>query len=111
VVRGCGGDRGGVRLGDQEGLSWASLGLDPYPLIRTLAEPGLPPIIPRPVVRVRTLAGDSVMSKSSGRKEVTSARAATAASKVLSNPRSTAAQKTAAASALTQRPGSATRKK
>ena len=37
-------------------------------------------------------------------KEVTSARAASAASKVLRNPKSTATQKTAAASALTQRP-------
>jgi hypothetical protein len=38
-------------------------------------------------------------------KEVTSARAASAAAKVLANPRSSAAAKTAAASALTQRPG------
>ncbi|CAN7725421.1 hypothetical protein LJR290_006164 [Variovorax sp. LjRoot290] len=37
------------------------------------------------------------------RNETTSARAATAASKVLSNPKSTPAAKTAAASALTQR--------
>lgn len=36
--------------------------------------------------------------------EVTSARAASAASKVLRNPRSSNAAKTAAASALTQRP-------
>jgi hypothetical protein len=41
------------------------------------------------------------MSKKS---EVTSKRAATAASQVLRNPRSSAAAKTAAASALTQRP-------
>lgn len=37
-------------------------------------------------------------------KEVTSAKAASAAAKVLSNPKSSAAAKTAAASALTQRP-------
>jgi hypothetical protein len=37
-------------------------------------------------------------------KEVTSARAASAAAKVLRDPKSTKAQKTAAASALTQRP-------
>jgi hypothetical protein len=37
-------------------------------------------------------------------KEVTSAKAASAASKVLSNPNSSKAAKTAAASALTQRP-------
>lgn len=43
------------------------------------------------------------MAKSKG--EVTSARAASAASKVLSNPKSSPAAKTAAASALTQRPG------
>lgn len=42
------------------------------------------------------------MAKSN--KEVTSARAASAASKVLSNPKSSPAAKTAAASALTQRP-------
>ncbi len=36
--------------------------------------------------------------------EVTSKRAATAASKVLRNPKSSKAAKTAAASALTQRP-------
>lgn len=42
-------------------------------------------------------------NKSSPRNETTSARAATAASKVLSNPKSSAAAKTAAASALTQR--------
>lgn len=36
--------------------------------------------------------------------EVTSAKAASAASKVLSNPNSSKAAKTAAASALTQRP-------
>jgi hypothetical protein len=45
------------------------------------------------------------MAKSNGRNEVTSKRAASAASKVLSNPRSSAAAKSAAASALTQRPG------
>nr|WP_321507834.1 hypothetical protein [uncultured Celeribacter sp.] len=37
-------------------------------------------------------------------KEVTSAKAASAASKVLRNPKSSPAAKTAAASALTQRP-------
>ncbi|NTF88904.1 hypothetical protein G6L46_17370 [Agrobacterium rhizogenes] len=37
-------------------------------------------------------------------KEVTSAKAASAAAKVLSNPNSSKAAKTAAASALTQRP-------
>lgn len=42
------------------------------------------------------------MAKSN--KEVTSAKAASAASKVLSNPNSSKAAKTAAASALTQRP-------
>jgi hypothetical protein len=36
--------------------------------------------------------------------EVTSAKAASAAGKVLSNPKSSAAAKTAAASALAQRP-------
>jgi hypothetical protein len=39
-----------------------------------------------------------------GKGEVTSAKAASAAGKVLSNPKSSAAAKTAAASALTQRP-------
>jgi len=39
-----------------------------------------------------------------GSREVTSKRAATAASKVLRNPKSSKAAKTAAASALTQRP-------
>ena len=39
-----------------------------------------------------------------GKGEVTSAKAATAASKVLSNPKSSAAAKSAAGSALTQRP-------
>jgi hypothetical protein len=39
-------------------------------------------------------------------KEQTSKKAASAASKVLSNPNSSKAAKTAAASALTQRPGS-----
>lgn len=38
------------------------------------------------------------------RSEVTSKRAASAAAKVLRNPRSSKAAKTAAASALTQRP-------
>jgi hypothetical protein len=42
------------------------------------------------------------MAKSNN--EVTSAKAASAASKVLSNPKSSPAAKTAAASALTQRP-------
>lgn len=37
-------------------------------------------------------------------REVTSAKAASAAAKVLSNPKSSKAAKTAAASALTQRP-------
>lgn len=41
----------------------------------------------------------------SKRTEVTSAKAATAASQVLRNPHSSKAAKTAAASALTQRPG------
>jgi hypothetical protein len=45
-----------------------------------------------------------VASKMAGNKEVTSAKAASAAAKVLSNPKSSAAAKTAAASALTQRP-------
>lgn len=40
-----------------------------------------------------------------GNKETTSAKAATAASKVLSNPKSSADAKTAAGSALTQHPG------
>ena len=40
-----------------------------------------------------------------GKNEQTSKKAATAASKVLSNPKSSKAAKTAAASALTQRPG------
>lgn len=39
-----------------------------------------------------------------GNKEVTSAKAASAAGKVLSNPKSSKAAKSAAASALTQRP-------
>ncbi len=39
-----------------------------------------------------------------GNNEVTSAKAATAASKVLRDPRSSSAAKSAAASALTQRP-------
>ena len=39
-----------------------------------------------------------------GNKEVTSKRAASAASKVLQNPKSSPAAKTAAGSALTQRP-------
>lgn len=43
-----------------------------------------------------------IMSKKS---EVTSKAAATAASKVLRDPKSSAAAKTAAGSALTQRPG------
>jgi hypothetical protein len=42
-------------------------------------------------------------NKPPSRNETTSARAATAASKVLSNPKSSATAKTAAASALTQR--------
>jgi hypothetical protein len=42
--------------------------------------------------------------------EVTSKKAATAASKVLSDPKSTKDQKTAAASALTQRPDSKKKK-
>ena len=43
-------------------------------------------------------------STKGGRGEVTSAKAASAASKVLSNPKSSAAAKSAAGSALTQRP-------
>ena len=46
------------------------------------------------------VCGAPEMAKS--RNETTSPRAASAASKVLSNPRSSAAAKTAAASALTQ---------
>lgn len=42
--------------------------------------------------------------KSGGRSEVTSAKAASAAGKVLRDPKSSAAAKSAAASALTQRP-------
>ena len=44
------------------------------------------------------------MPKGGSNKEVTSKKAASAASKVLRNPRSGEAAKTAAASALTQRP-------
>jgi hypothetical protein len=40
-----------------------------------------------------------------GNREVTGKKAASAAGKVLSNPKSSAAAKTAAASALTQYPG------
>jgi len=47
------------------------------------------------------LAMEALMAKPHN--ETTSARAASAAGKVLSNPRSSAAAKTAAASALTQR--------
>lgn len=43
--------------------------------------------------------------------EVTSKKAATAASKVVRNPRASKAAKTAAGSALTQRPNRAGRKK
>lgn len=43
--------------------------------------------------------------------EVTSKRAASAAAKVLRNPKSSKAAKTAAASALTQRPNRSTKKK
>jgi hypothetical protein len=42
--------------------------------------------------------------------KVTSSRAASAASKVLRNPRSTTAEKSAAASALAQRPGAGHRR-
>lgn len=44
------------------------------------------------------------MPKRSSKGEVTSKKAASAAGKVLRNPRSSKAAKTAAASALTQRP-------
>lgn len=44
------------------------------------------------------------MVKTGSKGEVTSKRAATAASKVLRDPKSSAAAKTAAASVLTQRP-------
>jgi hypothetical protein len=44
------------------------------------------------------------MAGKGGKGEVTSAKAASAASKVLSDPKSSPAAKTAAASALTQRP-------
>ena len=44
------------------------------------------------------------MPKRGSKGEVTSMRAASAAAKVLRNPRSSKAAKTAAASALTQRP-------
>lgn len=44
------------------------------------------------------------MPKRGPNKEVTSKRAASAAAKVLRNPKSSKAAKTAAASALTQRP-------
>jgi len=43
-------------------------------------------------------------SKKGGKSEVTSAKAASAASKVLRDPKSSPAAKTAAASALTQKP-------
>jgi hypothetical protein len=43
--------------------------------------------------------------KGGGKGEVTSAKAASAAGKVLANPKSSAAAKIAAASALTQKPG------
>ena len=45
-----------------------------------------------------------VINMAKSNNEVTSAKAASAASKVLSNPKSSPAAKTAAASALTQRP-------
>lgn len=44
-----------------------------------------------------------------GRCETTSKKAGTAASKVLRNPKSTKAEKSAAGSALTQRPSKKTR--
>ena len=44
------------------------------------------------------------MARKPANKEVTSKRAASAASKVLRNPKSSKAAKTAAGSALTQRP-------
>ena len=47
--------------------------------------------------------GDALMARK-GNSEVTSKKAASAASKVLSDPQSSKAEKTAAASALTQRP-------
>ena len=48
--------------------------------------------------------GRQVMPKRGSKGEVTSNRAASAAAKVLRNPNSSKAAKTAAASALTQRP-------
>jgi hypothetical protein len=44
------------------------------------------------------------MAKTPSKNEVTSKKAATAASQVLRDPKSSAAEKSAAASALTQRP-------
>lgn len=51
------------------------------------------------------------MAKKTTNREVTSKRAASAASKVLRNPKSSKAAKTAAGSALTQRPNRTTKKK
>lgn len=48
--------------------------------------------------------GDKNMAKRTSGNEVTSKRAATAAAKVLRDPKSSKSAKTAAASALTQRP-------
>lgn len=48
--------------------------------------------------------GRQAMAKHGSKGEVTSKKAASAAAKVLRNPRSSKAAKTAAASALTQRP-------
>jgi hypothetical protein len=58
-------------------------------------------------IKVDRQAKETMMAR---KPEVTSRRAASAAAKVLSNPRSSAAAKTAATSALTQRPNR-TRKK
>lgn len=50
------------------------------------------------------LPGKEVINMAKSNKEVTSAKAATAASKVLCDPKASPAAKSAAASALTQRP-------
>ena len=56
------------------------------------------------VARARALRRREVIEMAKSNKEVTSAKAASAAAKVLSNPKSSKAAKSAAASALTQRP-------
>jgi hypothetical protein len=52
----------------------------------------------------RTVQQENHMAKTPSKSEVTSKKAATAASQVLRDPKSSAAAKSAAASALTQRP-------